>query len=141
MVHHGEVQRFVDDDRGYLRWLVAHADLFVLNIHRNPTPTYPIMLHRSTCGTINGTPARGSRWTGDYVKVCGTRYELENFARGDVGGEAQPCGLCLKFAQRQMMMFAFPRILLGSGSGMRAAGRTPSFRGGWHRFTIVGDPA
>lgn len=39
-------------------------------------------------------PTRGSRWTGDYIKVCGMRHELEEFARGRVGGETRACGLC-----------------------------------------------
>jgi hypothetical protein len=44
--------------------------------------------------TINGRPARGTTFTGDYAKVCGDRDELEGFA-GQLGGQAQPCGLCL----------------------------------------------
>jgi len=91
-VHYGEVQSFADDDSGYLQWLADHPDLFVLNTGR--TSTY-LRLHQASCGTINGTPARGARWTGDYIKVCGTRHELEEFVRGNVGGEARQCGLCL----------------------------------------------
>ena len=33
---------FVDDDRGYLRWLAANPTGFVLNTTRSPIPTYLI---------------------------------------------------------------------------------------------------
>lgn len=88
------VKRFQDDDGGYEGWLAGHQDGFVLNTARNPAPNY-VMLHRATCRTIAGTPARGVRWTGEYIKFCGTRAELEEFARVQVGGAASPCRLCL----------------------------------------------
>jgi len=88
------VVEFKDDDGGYESWVSAHPDLFVLNTARTPAPNY-LMLHRATCRTISGVPARGSRWTGDYIKYCGARHELEEFARLQVGGEAHPCRLCL----------------------------------------------
>jgi hypothetical protein len=90
------MQRFVDDDRGYLDWLDHHPDGFVINTGRTPSAAY-LMLHRAGCGTITGQPARGTTFTGEFVKVCGERNELEEFA-GHLGGHAQPCGLCL--AQR-----------------------------------------
>jgi hypothetical protein len=87
------VQRFIDDDDGYLAWLAAHQDLFVLNAARHPTPAY-LMLHRASCHTINGTPTRGTRWTGDYIKIGGARGELVDYARREVGGHTQQCGTC-----------------------------------------------
>jgi hypothetical protein len=87
------MQRFVDDDRGYLDWLDHHPDGFVVNTGRTPSAAY-LMLHRAGCGTITGKPARGTTFTGEYAKVCGGRNELEEFAR-HLGGHAQPCGLCL----------------------------------------------
>jgi hypothetical protein len=90
------MQRFTDDDRGYLEWLDHHPDGFVINTGRNPSAAY-LMLHRAGCGTITGKPARGDTFTGEYAKVCGGRDEPEEFAR-HLGGHAQPCGLCL--AQR-----------------------------------------
>jgi hypothetical protein len=87
------MQRFVDDDRGYLYWLDDHPDGFVINTGRTPSATY-LMLHRASCGTITGKPARGTTFTGEYAKVCGERDELEEFGR-HLGGHAQPCGLCL----------------------------------------------
>jgi len=53
------MDRFRDDDSGYLKWLTAHPDGFVLNAARNPTPAY-LVLHRASCDTINGTPTLGS---------------------------------------------------------------------------------
>jgi hypothetical protein len=88
------VERFQDDDTGYERWLAGHPDLYVLNAARNPAPNY-LMLHRATCRTIAGAPARGARWTGDYIKFCGNRAELEEFAQTHVGGQAHPCRRCL----------------------------------------------
>jgi hypothetical protein len=63
------------------------------------------MLHRASCGTITGKPARGTTFTGEYAKVCGERNDLEEFAR-QLGGHAQPCGLCL--AQRGQPVPAKP---------------------------------
>ena len=85
---------FKDDDAGYREWLARHkgSESFVLNTERNPKPTY-LILHRATCHTISGAPAHGTQWTHDFIKVCGTRAELESFARS-VGGTAQTCGIC-----------------------------------------------
>jgi hypothetical protein len=87
------MQRFVDDDRGYQDWLDRHPDGFVINTGRAPNAAY-LVLHRASCGTITGKPARGTTFTGEYTKVCGERNELEEFA-SDLGGHAHPCGLCL----------------------------------------------
>jgi hypothetical protein len=92
--HHGRMQHFVDDDAGYQQWLTIQPGGFVINTYRAPTAAY-LVLHRSACKTISGRPARGSGFTGEYSKVCGTREELERFA-GSLGGEAKPCRLCLR---------------------------------------------
>jgi hypothetical protein len=92
--HDDQMRRFVDDDDSYLEWLAAHPEGFVINTERSPRAAY-VMLHRSSCRTIGGTPIRGGQWTHDYIKVCGDRNELEEFARLDVGGPAQPCALWL----------------------------------------------
>lgn len=87
------MRHFVDDDAAYLQWVADHPGGFVINTGRHPTPTY-LKLHRSSCRTIRGLPAGGSTFTGDYTKLCGEREELEAFAH-QLGGAAQPCGLCL----------------------------------------------
>ena len=56
----GVIVEFMNDDDGYISWLSAHPDGFVLNCGRPPTPSY-LMLHRSTCGTISR--ASGTNWT------------------------------------------------------------------------------
>jgi hypothetical protein len=98
------MQRFVDDDRGYLDWLDHHPDGFVINTGRTPSAAY-LMLHRASCGTITGKPARGKTFMGEYAKVCGERNELEEFA-SHLGGHAQPCRLCL--AKRSLPLPAKP---------------------------------
>jgi hypothetical protein len=75
------VDRFVDDDSGYVRWLGVNHDGFVLNTARTPSSSY-LVLHGASCHTINGEPARGSR------------RELEAFA-ASLGGAARPCGTCI----------------------------------------------
>jgi hypothetical protein len=88
----GVIVEFMNDDDGYISWLSAHPDGFVLNCGRPPTPSY-LMLHRSTCGTISGTPARGQSWTSFYQKVCSdTKRELADWASQI--GVPQPCRLC-----------------------------------------------
>ena len=89
------VQLFVDKDQDYLRWLTSHHDGFVVNTYRTPDPSY-LILHRSACWTISGTPARGNRWTtGDFAKACSDdRTDLERWARDRVGGALKPCQKC-----------------------------------------------
>ena len=84
-----------DDDRAYLGWLARHPTGFVVNAFRTPRPEY-LILHRSSCGTITGVPARGNRWTtGDFLKVCSEdRADLERWAQNQVAGALHPCGLC-----------------------------------------------
>ena len=92
--HHRFVECFLDDDAGYLRWLAEHPGLFVLNAYRTPTPVY-LILHRAGCRSITELPAGGRHWTTDYRKVCGSRTELEQYAREKVGGHPKSCGHCL----------------------------------------------
>lgn len=87
------VETYIDDDRGYLAWLDAHPNGYVLNTHRNPQPSY-LRLHRADCVSISGQPANGARWTATYVKRCGSRAELSAFA-ATVGGEVWECPTCL----------------------------------------------
>jgi hypothetical protein len=88
------VETFKDDDAGYLAWLAAHPDGFVLNTYRNPRSGY-LRLHAASCRSISGIPANGARWTTTYVKRCGERGELEDFARRVVGGDVWVCPTCL----------------------------------------------
>jgi hypothetical protein len=88
------MQRFIDDDDGYLSWISSHPDGFVLNTHRKPQPSY-LRLHRSTCPSIAGTPANGSRWTVTYIKLCGSRAQLESWAKKHMGSDVWDCPRCI----------------------------------------------
>ncbi|PSL55980.1 hypothetical protein B0I31_104271 [Saccharothrix carnea] len=71
------MQRFTEDSGAYEHWLALNQDQYVINAERSLNPDN-LMLHRASCHTINGTPARGTTWVGSYVKVVGTRTELEH---------------------------------------------------------------
>ena len=87
------VEKFQDDDDGYRDWVARHDGGFVINIIRNLSPA-GAHLHRATCRTINGEPARGDTWTSSWVKICSTsRAELHDWAEQHVG-EIMPCGTC-----------------------------------------------
>jgi hypothetical protein len=89
----GRVEHFVDDDPAYLGWAADHPSGYVINTDRNPSAAY-LMLHRANCHTVTGVPAKGSTFTCDYSKVCGSREELEAFAV-ELGGNLKPCGICI----------------------------------------------
>jgi hypothetical protein len=86
---------FRGNDAGYLRWLVEHPEGFVLNAEVPPTSSDPV-LHRATCGTINGRPARGSTWTaGTYSKVVADKTdELVEWARVHAERPVRRCEIC-----------------------------------------------
>lgn len=89
------MQRFEDDDAGYLNWLALNPHGFVLNANRPPNKGY-LILHRATCKSISRLAAPPVRWTtGGYLKVCATDItEIEGWCRHEMGGEPQPCGMC-----------------------------------------------
>jgi probable F420-dependent oxidoreductase len=100
------MRAFVNDDKGYLDWLVAHQDGFVVNAFARPTADY-LMLHRADCHTINGKPARGDSWTRrGYAKICASSIqELTDWARQETGGALQPCGTCHPIRGDQELAF------------------------------------
>ncbi|GBE22682.1 hypothetical protein BMS3Bbin01_02058 [bacterium BMS3Bbin01] len=63
------VRIFARDDEDYLAWVASNQNGYVLNTYRPPAASYAV-LHRATCSTISGKPARGKRWTDGYTKVC-----------------------------------------------------------------------
>jgi hypothetical protein len=105
--HCGAVRHFIDDDGGYLDWLAANPERFVINAARNPASAY-LVLHRARCGTIGGQLARRDRWTADYVKYCGERAELAAFARDHLAGDLRSCGLCLRRSAERRQPPTFP---------------------------------
>jgi len=70
-------------------------DGWVLNSHIANPGSLSHVLHRASCGTVTGTPARGSRWTHEYLKACGTD-ESSVFRVGEILAKKRPvrCQLC-----------------------------------------------
>jgi len=64
------MERFIDNDPGYLEWLAGHPDGFVINTGR----TLGRLPDAAPSGLrdISGAPARGTTFTGDYRHSCTT---------------------------------------------------------------------
>ena len=88
------VEQFRDDDTGYLAWVAAHGDGYVINIQRSLNPA-DARMHEAGCYTINGQPPRGRTWTGPYVKICSTSLgQLDGWALQRTGSPVRRCGVC-----------------------------------------------
>jgi hypothetical protein len=88
------VGEFRDDDAGYVAWLGAHPDGYVINIARSYSATQA-RVHRAGCRTISGENPHGGAWTGPYVKVCAEHLaELDQWAINQVGEPIVRCGAC-----------------------------------------------
>ncbi len=88
------MKTLLDDDRGYLDWLAAQPDGYVVNADRLPNASY-LRLRRATCRTISGQPATGRAWTVTSTKVFGERQELVDWAKRAVSGDLSPCPTCM----------------------------------------------
>ena len=91
--------RFSNDDLGYLAWVGAHPDGFVLNVRRVPDRDRVAVLHRASCKSIsNETYAPGAYTGRGYRKVCAiTEAELNLAAKSEGrsdGTFSKRCGLC-----------------------------------------------
>jgi len=87
------MEKFIDDDEGYLEWLERNPDGFVVNSHREPISRY-LILHKATCGTIS-SPNRKNWTTGDYIKFCSSdRSELEEWALDAFNTDLWACRKC-----------------------------------------------
>lgn len=87
-------QWFLNDDQGYLAWLAAHDDGFVLNTYAHVAAGY-LVVHRARCRTINRDLAAGKVWTVQYGKACADSVdELLAWASERTSGTAHGCGLC-----------------------------------------------
>lgn len=88
------VIEFRNDDRGYLRWVAANPNGYVINIQQSYNAS-DARLHRANCYTIDVTPAKGDSWTGHYVKICSlSSRALDRWAREHTGGPVRRCGTC-----------------------------------------------
>ena len=64
--------RFSDDDLGYLAWIAAHPDGFVLNV-RCPPDSHCVVLHRANCTSISNDTYEPNAFTGrKHHKICTT---------------------------------------------------------------------
>lgn len=88
------MEKFEENDEGYILWLNKNPKGFVLNAHRPPNARY-LIAHRSSCYTINGTPSRGKIWTHQYIKVCGTTLnEVKKWTIDTFNREPHYCRHC-----------------------------------------------
>ncbi len=84
---------FVRDDAGYLDWVKANPDGFVLNTCERQESGY-LVLHKASCGTIHSSK-RANFTTGLYVKLCALDpTDLSNWARAEGRPQPSPCQLC-----------------------------------------------
>ena len=63
------MEEFIDDDDGFITWLKAHMNGYVLNTSRQPN-TRELVLHRATCAHLPLHSTRGKAWTNQYIKIC-----------------------------------------------------------------------
>ncbi len=89
---------FLDDDEGYLAWIAANPNGFVLNVRRMADPDY-VVLHRANCGSISTDKREpGAYTTRDYRKICAASVaELQRAAKREGrsdGSFSKRCGLC-----------------------------------------------
>lgn len=65
---------FINDDEGYLKWVAANPNGFIVNIDEpNSTKDYP-KVHRASHKSMS-TSARSNYTTGQYFKVCSNNIE------------------------------------------------------------------
>ncbi len=87
-------QWFLNDDAGYLAWLAAHDDGFVLNTYAHVAAGY-LVVHRASCRTINRDLAAGKVWTVQYGKACADSVDdLLVWAAERTSGTPHGCGTC-----------------------------------------------
>jgi hypothetical protein len=87
-------QWFLNDDKGYLAWLAAHDDGFVLNTYAHVAAGY-LVLHRASCRTINRDLSAGKVWTVQYGKACADSVDdLLAWAAERTSGTPHGCGAC-----------------------------------------------
>ena len=91
------MEKFNDNDAGYLRWVNDHPDGFVVNIERGERPGYAV-LHRATCTSISRDRDDGAYTKRGYKKVVSDdlkslRAYTRSIGRAD-GSFSKQCGLC-----------------------------------------------
>jgi hypothetical protein len=89
-----DVVAFHHDDAGYVAWVAAHPDGFVLNTVR-PGPSAPAVLHRAGCGAVRQSVAAGRRPTERAPKACAQSADTLQAWSGAQGSAFVCCQRCL----------------------------------------------
>jgi hypothetical protein len=122
---------FLNDDEGYLAWLAAHDDGFVLNTYAHVAAGY-LVVHRATCRTINRDLAPGRVWTVQYGKACAASVdELLSWARERTSGTPHGCGSCRPDV---------PETPAAPGGAPHRAGGSRAVPAGKLELKLAGDP-
>lgn len=86
---------FRDDDQGYVTWIAAWPNGFVLNCERKPRSAY-VVLHRANCRSISALQPGMETFTKEYIKVCSTdRHRIRQWTSEATGAQPDPCQLCM----------------------------------------------
>lgn len=89
------LQTFVRDESGYLAWVQAHSDGFIVNIDEPQTTRQYPMVHAALHKSLS-SPMRTNYTTGRYFKVCSDRLEdLEAWSQKKYGRALTRCRLCM----------------------------------------------
>lgn len=91
------MEKFTDDDDGYLRWITHHPNAYVVNIERGERPGYAV-LHRASCSSIARARDDGAYTERGYRKVVSEdlqslRAYVRSIGRAD-GSFSKHCGRC-----------------------------------------------
>ena len=91
--HMAGLIQFIDDDSGYLNWLAANPNGFVVNSERTPKSGY-LILHRVSCSHINSSDRKNWTTTG-YAKTCSLdQSALAAWASAITSGVLDACHFC-----------------------------------------------
>lgn len=87
-------ESYLNDDAGYIAWLAAHDDGFVLNTYAHIAAGY-LVVHRASCRMINRDLAVGRAWTAQYGKACADSVdELLAWVKERTTGTPHGCRSC-----------------------------------------------
>ena len=89
---------FENNENGYLQWIAANPEGYVLNSYRRISPKY-MVLHRATCRTINEylkNMAENAFTGGQYMKICSSNHaDLSAWVNASGGnGFTKLCAKC-----------------------------------------------
>jgi hypothetical protein len=106
------VELFQDDEAGYLGWLAQHPRGWLVDSRRSPARA-GVRLHRASCWTMSGTPAKGTTWKagswtgGTQSKTCSSSVAaLRSWASATLQQDLTTCGHCASYAARASRLHA-----------------------------------